>query len=452
MLTRATKTHEVGAADAIATVTMMKQLATTLLAVTAGCATAEQSDGAFHIEGRVVDAANVTHVVAANPANGKRVVTKMQAGGRFELALEPGAQWVVTLTDWTKVGKDMQVATLQADGLDAFVAQGPTSLDLGDIKVRAGRAHGSVEYGDLLLALGVDKETATRMGRTDNLALRYANPDIDNDGTIDGLQHGHDFRLDITGAYTLTTNGHQATIADLIAGTWDQAAIKYTSTTIQAALPRAMDMNMASGTMMFDKPFYGTALGDATPMVAPYTEIGAPHVKTGELDGNKMIGVVAHGSQNAPSGTYELGFDLGQLTFTDVFTPNAAALLAGNDYQIPFVHIRTTVPGCASDCDIAGIDLEWRRMTSDGWQPATGPQAARIDMGVLLNGKSAYLGATLDANTTSVAWTDMPVWNTGILQSELAYVQTSEICFFKVSYQSELGMKMTMSVANPACF
>jgi hypothetical protein len=452
MLTRATKTHEVGAADAIATVTMMKQLATTLLAVTAGCAAAEQTDGAFNIEGRLVDAANVTHVVAANPVNGKRVVSRMQADGRFELALEPGAQWVVTFADWTKVGKDMQVATLQADGIDAFVAQGPASLDFGTIKVKAGRAHGTVEYGELLLALGVDKETATRMGRTDNLALRYANPDIDNDGTIDGLQHGHDFRLDITGAYTLTTSGRPATITDLVAGTWDKAALSYTSTTIQAAVPRSMGMNMASGTVMFDKPFYGTALGDATPMVAPHTEIGAPHVKTGELDGNKMIGVVAHGAQNAPTGTYELGFDLGQLTFSDVFTPNAASLIAGTDYEIPFVHIRPTVAGCKSDCDIAGIDLEWRRMTSDGWQPAVGPKAARIDMGITLNGKPTYLGATLDAATTSLAWSEMPVWNTGILQSELAYVQTSEICSFKVSYASELGMKMTMSVANPACF
>jgi hypothetical protein len=45
----------------------------------------------------------------------------------------------------------------------------------------------------------------------------------------------------------------------------------------------------------------------------------------------------------------------------------------------------------------------------------------------------------------------MPVTNTGLLASELAYVQTSEICFLKVSYASELGMTMAMSVANPAC-
>jgi hypothetical protein len=69
----------------------------------------------------------------------------------------------------------------------------------------------------------------------------------------------------------------------------------------------------------------------------------------------------------------------------------------------------------------------------------------------MLDGKSTYLGATLDAGITSFAWSEMPVWNTGILQSELAYVQTSEICFFQLSYASELGMKMAMSVANPAC-
>lgn len=427
----------------------MKKLAT-VLALTAGCATSQVDDGVFHIEGRST-VANVTHVVAASPTSGKRVVAKVGADGRFDLPVEPGMQWIVTLADWSKVGKNMQVATLEAAGLDAFVPQGPGVLDFGDVAITGARAHGTVDYLDLLESLGIDHDTATRMGRTDDLALRYANPDIDNDGTIDGLQHGHDFRLDIAGAFTLTTEGRAVTMADLVAGTFASPALRYTGTTIRALVPRAMDMNMASGTLMFEQPFYGSALGDITPMIPPGTPIGAPEVKFGELGSVPQIGVVARAGENAPSGTYELAFDNGRLTFSDVHVPSAATLDTGKDYAVPFLRIRAADVSCTVDCSIAAVELDWRQRTAEGWQPASAPETARLDIVAKLGGKTTALGANLDATTTTLAWRDMPVGGTGILDSELAYVRTSGICYVSVRYGSELGMTMTMSVANPAC-
>jgi len=426
---------------------MTKTLAA-LLAVTAGCATAEVND-AFVLAGRI-DSARVTHVVATNADTGVHVAVPADAYGRFELALEPGVPWVVTLADWTKVGKDMQVATLHQNGIDAFVAQEPTTLDLGVVEIVDRRAHGTVELDELIDALGVDRETATRMGRTDNLALRYANPDVDNDGTIDALQHGHDFHLDISGAFKLTTNGREATVADLVGATWAAPGIRYAATTIQAVVPRSMGMNMASGTLRFQEPFFGTALGDATPMVAAGYPVGAPHVKVGERDGQQMIGVVAHGTHDAPSGTYNLMFDNGQLTFSDVHVPSAA-LLSSGELAVPFVRIRPTVATCTVDCDIAGIDLAWRSFGDAGWQDSAG-EPSRLEIVTIVNGTRAYLAADLDAGATSLAWSAMPVGNAGITRSELAYVQTSEICYVAVSYRSELGMKMTMSAVNPACY
>src|SRR5688572_13983061 len=152
---------------------MMKKLAAAILALS-GCASSE-TDGAFHIEGRLADRANVSHVVASTPSSTKRVVVEVAADGSFELALQPGSQWVLTFADWKRTGADMQVATFQAGGLDALVPQTAGSVDLGNINIQSGRAHGSVNWDELLIALGLDNETATRMGRTDNLALRYAN-------------------------------------------------------------------------------------------------------------------------------------------------------------------------------------------------------------------------------------------------------------------------------------
>jgi hypothetical protein len=428
---------------------MMKQLAAALLALTAGCATAEHNDGAFHINGRLATNAHVSHVVASNPATAERIVAVVGADGSFDLAVSPGTQWVVTFTDWTKVGKDMQVATLQANGLDAFVPQGAGTLDLGTVQLSNARAHGTTDFNEVIAALGIDDATATRMGRTDNLALRYANPDIDNDGTLDALQFGHSFKLDIAGSFSLMTEGRQATITDLVAGTYKNAGVSYFGTTIQAVVPRSMGMNMKSGTLMFEEPFYGAA---SPQMVAPGTEIGAPHVKFGELDGAQMIGVVSRSGKNAPSGAYEFGFDSGQLTFSDVHAPTSVSLETGKDYAVPFIHIRPTTASCKSDCDIASLDVEWRTMTADGWQVTSAPATAHIDLVASLNGKRTSLAANLDDSATTIAWRDMPVWNTGILSSELAYVQTSEICYLSVSYVSELGMKMNMSVANPDCY
>jgi hypothetical protein len=427
---------------------MMKQLAAALLAVTAGCATAE-TDGAFHINGRLDNASHVTHVVASNATTSERVVASVLPDGSFELAVSPGVQWVVTFTDWTKVGKDMQVATLQANGLDAFVPQAAGSLDLGTVKVIDARAHGTTDWNEVIAALGIDDATATRMGRTDDLALRYANPDIDNDGTLDALQFGHSFKLDIAGSFSLTTDGRRATIADLVEGTFANAGLDYFGTTIQAVVPREMGMNMQSGTLTFEQAFHGAA---SPHVVAPGTAIGAPHVKFGQLDGTPMIGVVARAGQNAPSGAYELGFDNGQLTFSDVHVPAAASLEAGKDYAVPFVHIRSTEVGCKVDCAIGALDVEWRTLTADGWQPTSAPRSARLDMVTSIQGKRVALAANLDDSATTINWRDMPVTNTGILASELSYVQTAGICYLSVSYLSELGMKMAMSVANPACY
>jgi hypothetical protein len=45
----------------------------------------------------------------------------------------------------------------------------------------------------------------------------------------------------------------------------------------------------------------------------------------------------------------------------------------------------------------------------------------------------------------------MPVTGTGILDRELAYISTADLCYVAVTYMSEVGMKMTSQVTNPAC-
>ena len=433
---------------------MMNKLAALLLSVSAaGCAT--ENDGALHISGQLTDASRVTHVVATNPTTGERVVVDLKADGevdgRFAIALPSGGgAWIVTFADANKKGAAMRVATLQTGGLDAFSTKDGGAMDFGKVSFSGRYAHGTMTWDRLSTAFGEGQSSLLQRAKFDDLGLRYSNPDIDNNGEIDALE-GHAYRLDINGSVTLQTDGRDAVIADLITGL-ASPSLRYGGTTIQAEVPDDMGMNMLSGTVQFEQPFYGTALGTNTPMVEAGARIGQPHVKFGELLGAKQLGVVAAGLRNAPNGTYRFGFDNGQLTFTDVFTPSIDTLSAGADYSVPFVRIRATNASCVIDCDISSIDLEWKRQTSAGWQTVEGPADAHLDILAGMGSKRIYLAANLTDGATSQSWSQMPITNSGILRNELSYITSSDLCYLAVSYTSELGMKMTSQVKNPGCF
>lgn len=433
---------------------MMNKLATVLLAVsTIGCAA--ENDGVLDISGQLADATQVTHVVATNPTTGEHVVVDLKSDGevdgRFRISLPSGAgSWVVTFANGHKKGAAMKVATLQSGGLDAFRSKDGGALEFGTINFSGGYAHGTVTWDRLAKAFGESVESLRIRAKLDNLSLRYSNPDVDGDGEIDALQ-GRAYRLDISGTLRMQTNGRDAEVGDLVHAL-KAPTLRYLGTTIQAAIPSNMGMNMLSGTMQFEQPFFGTALGSDTPMVNAYTRIGHPHIKFGELHGTQMVGVVASGERNAPSGSYKFGFDNGQLTFTDVLVPAVGSLASPVDYSVPFVRLRPTAAGCTADCAIESVDLKWMRATSFGWERVAQPRDARIDIIADVQGKRTYLAADIVNGATSQLWRDMPVANTGLVRNELSYISTASICYLAVSYTSELGMKMTSQVQNPGCF
>lgn len=430
---------------------MMNKLAAALLAFTAGCAA--ENDGTLHLTGRLADPSQVTHVIATNAETGERIVIDMKSDGEidgaFDVAVPAGGAWIVTFADLTKVGADMRIATLQAGGLDAFKSKTGGTLDFGTVNISGTYAHGSLTWDAVESATGERRATLEQLAKIDNLALRYSNPDVDGDGKLDALQ-GRNYRIELDGRYAMQTRGRDLSITDLVTG-YDAAGIRYMGTSLHTAVPRAMGMNMQSGTVTFEQPFYGTALGMSTPMVQPGTRIGQPHIKFGELDGDPRVGVVAHPGRNAPSGSYVFDFDNGKLTFTGVNAPSATMLTAAADYSVPFVRIRTANETCIAGCDIKAVDLAWQRATESGWQ-AVAPRDARLDVVAQLNERSVYLSADLVDGATSINWTALPLGTSGLRRSELAYISTGEICYLAVTYTSELGMKMTSQIENPGCF
>jgi hypothetical protein len=416
---------------------MMTKLAALVFVVATGCAST--TDGDFHVSGRVADS-RVTHVIAINTADGSREIVSKLWDDSFQIAMKPGGQYLLAFADITKPGRDMLVGTLQANDLDALAPQDAGELDLGKISFAEGRAHSSASFDDIAAALGLDATDARELGLRDDLALRFSNVDVDGNGALEASAP----ILNVEGQYTTTL-----TLDNLVEGKFADARVKYLSTTVSASVPSRMNMMMATGTMMFEQPFFGSALGPNTPMVEPFTQIGAPHIKLGEKAGSRVIGLTARAGFDVPRGAYELDFANGSLTYTHVLPPSAAVLESAQSYSVPFLHIKPNALGCRFNCAIDALELNWNTMTATGWKP-TSDRAAHVDLIVRRNGKDTYLAA--DLTSGAIQWEDINVTNTGITDYELAYFSTANICYVAVSYESELGMRMTNQLTNPACF
>lgn len=389
---------------------MMTKLAAAMFVVATGCASMS-TDGDLHVSGRIADA-RVTHVVAVNTATGVRDVVEL-TDGKFDVALAPGEQYLLTAVDATKRGRSMFIGAIDATAArHTFAPTHGGELDLGNVT------------------------PAVVTGKPDDLALRLSNPDVDGDGVISPNAP----MLAVSGTYTLTRDGSDLSISDLVVGNKSNVHVKYLSTMVAATVPARMNMAMSTGTMMFEEPFFGSALGPQTPMIEPYTQIGAPHIKLGEIGGDHLIGIVARGGFDVPNGAYEIDFANGALSYINVFPPSAAVLEGAQSYSVPFLHIRPTDAGCVGNCGIDALELQW---------PGAA-KPAHIEMVLHRNGQETALSA--DLKDQALAWRNMPVARTGIASYELAYFTTQNICYIAVSYESELGMRMTSQVTNPACF
>jgi hypothetical protein len=389
-----------------------------LAALATGCATNPGST--FDVHGSVRD---VTHVVAASGTD--RVIAAVDANGGFELSLAPGRAWTLSFADVN--APDMLVGTLRANGLDTLVPTAPGDLDLGKITMNGGFASAQTGYAELIGALGLDETAARTIALNDDLALRYANPDLDGNGEIDTVG----YRLDIDATSRLTAAGRELGIGDVIRGTTPDG-YTFLGTSIIAAVPGA---HMQGATITFEQPFFGAYQGPDTPMVPANTAIGEPQLRIGALEGIPSMGVNARPTHDVPSGTYHVDIAGMPLTFTRVMPPSAARLTAGTGV-IPAIHLVPTDPTCLTDCHIASVDLAW----SDGIA-----RPAQIDL-LFAQG---YVG--VDMSEGSVPWLSKPARISGMTVADLAGVSTSQLCYVGITYEDPFGMRMTAQIANPEC-
>ena len=431
----------------------MKDLAAILFTVAAGCSTT--TDTSFRVTGHL-DASAATHVVATTPSHSavSRSASRIDGDGNFTIDLDPGYAWELTFADSTKLGAQMIAGTLQAGSLDALVPQGSGSLDLGNVTIDSnGRAHGTTAFGDVASALGLDAAVAERLGASDDLATRYANPDMDNDGVIDALEADRDFRLDFYSTLHLTIAGTDATIDDLIRGNENgNLGVDYVQTGIVASMPTAMAAEMPRATMAFDTMFYGDSLGAATPGVQPGTAIGAPELIVGTVDGYPTGAVFTPAGHDLPSGDYQVAIGATQVTFADVRATPDAQLAAGTNLVVPFMKLVPTESDCVTDCQIQTISYQWMRNTAAGWNAADAAEVSHdAHLAIVRSHAGALQTMSVDLAATpsaDVAWSSVPTAK-GMTAADLAGMTTGELCYFSVTYTDQIGIQTTSTITNP---
>ena len=278
----------------------MKNIAAASMLLVAACTDA--NDGTFHVTGKVDTGA--THIIAST-ADAPSVVRALDADHAFDLPLAPKHAWVIAVVDADRSGANMLVATLQTGTLDTLAPQEPGAIDLGKLDVAVGVATPAASYDSIIGALGLDAATAERIGARDDFASRLASPDVDNNGKIDALEAGHDFRLAVKGDIRLMTNGSRAKVTDLLQLTPPVYEYQYLGTGLEVSLPSSFKMSaMDSATLTFEDNFFGTSQGPNTPMVPAGTPVREPELLTGALESHPIAAVVANPANEIPQGAY----------------------------------------------------------------------------------------------------------------------------------------------------
>lgn len=338
----------------------------------AGCATAGAPDGStdtptnLEVRGQVGDP-TVTHVVATTERAGKLVrIVAPVVGGGFGLALAPHEPYLLTFVDDEQIGIAKLVGTFRSGELDTIASSGPALLDLGVVHFAAGIASTDLAPEAVVAALGLDGQTAQLLGAADDLASRYANPDLDADGVLDAFQRDAGARLEITADYELQAGQNVPQLADLQR---DDLTFAYRGGSISAYLPpRYGAFDASTAQVTFDVPFYGVASGESSPAVPAGTPITGSDLIMGT---EHNFGVYARANHALPAGEYRFSVPGGDVSFMSVHGATEPAVK-------PMVHLVMSDDCKVAGCAPAALAFQWMGKVDGRWTKLTDEAAATL--------------------------------------------------------------------------
>ena len=372
-----------------------------------------------------------THVMAVSPVAGELVkVVAPTSDGTFAVSVEPGRPYALVFLDATQRGAGMVRGILRSDSLDTFVPTTGGDIDLGAISIDSREATMAGSSEDLDYALGVSRRTLATLGGIDDIALRYANPDMDGDGVIDA-QQGIAPTLEVHAEYTLEARGRAATARDFIVSS-DAIRFTHVGTGVYGRLPDTFEtVDHDDADVTFDEPYYGFWAGDHTEPVPGGQPVD--HLTFGD---DRTFGVFCRPDHAVPTGTYTFRSGPHSLDFSFVRPPVDMTM-----HQVmPRVRFVPVDEACKTDCLLDRVEVAWQRMTADGWVQLTDEEAQVLRPSGALDLVFDDGGTRRVEFPVGTAITEVP-WTLPLKSSDPAYY-TGQITFGSISFQSRPGIKM----------
>ena len=372
-----------------------------------------------------------THVMAVSPVAGDLVkVVAPTTDGTFSVSVEANRPYALVFVDATQRGAGMVRGILRSDSLDTFIPVVGGDIDLGEISIDSREATMAGSSEDLDAALGVSRRTLATLGGIDDIALRYANPDMDNDGVIDATQ-GIAPTLEIHAEYTIQARGHDATARDFIISS-HAPGFTHVGTGVYGRLPEAFGtVDRDDADVTFDEPYYGYWAGDQTAPVP-----GGQPVEHLTFGDDRTFGVFCRPDHAVPSGNYTFRSGPHSLDFSFVHPPAEMTR-----YQVmPRMQFVPVDPTCTSDCALDRIEMAWQRQTDDGFVELTDEEAqvlrpvGSLDL-VFSDGGTRRYEFPIGTATAEVPW------ELTLKSTDPSYT-TGQITFGSLTFQSRPGIKM----------
>lgn len=397
---------------------------------------------------RISSSGTITDVIAVSPETGD---TSCETGtvdedGSFEIEIPDGKPWFIYFLD-----RSLQEAlgNLQSSGMDTFAPVSSSGeLDLGTLTVdtETGKVTPDLSLDEIASGLGITSVIAELIGRIDDIASRYLNPDIDNDGELDCEKEEEDFTLDFHVRFQMLLGGAHATISDIIDGFLNDSstAAEYTSTGVYIAYSTSYD-SAETGTVTFVDSQVTTQEAGVVPANTPISDL-----TQNNYTGHYSFGPNIVNSSELPSGTIVFKFGDKTLTFTDVETPSLEELTTPEGRIFPFVRFNKESSGCTTNCTLSGLSYKWMKKTSTGWTEAT-----QEELDILVVSDGGFISFLVDNDSNQSVGIEIPIssvsgeisWDpsnatlTGVTSAEFEAITTSEICHLGLSYDDKLGMR-----------
>ncbi len=403
----------------------------------------------------------ITDIMAVSPETGGASCKKasVDSSGSFSIKIDGKKPWFLYFLDSAKQGMLMFMGRLRASStLDTFTPASTTgSVDVGTVTVDAENevAEYSKTESEITSGLGLDSDTVDTIKGVDDIARRYGNPDMDNDGAVDcnsETEVAASYFLDFHIRFDMKTSGNNAKVTDILDNyLTDSVVPSYNSTGVYVAYPTSYS-SISTGSVTFVDSAVTTEEAGTLPANTATSSVTTTH-----FGDYYSWGVNLPTTSETVTGDVKYAFGDKTLTFPDVQMPALARLQSPTGRTFPFIKFNKTDANCTSNCTIASFEYKWMKKTATGWTDATLSEVSLLIASggigfryALEDNSTKYINLSFstEATSASVEWLPANFSLENVSSAEFQNLYISQICHIGLSHSDKFGMKYFQNIYN----